>query len=118
MSEQLAMNDQPTGADALAGHARAAAGPPARTRRFPWLGNGLRLYILILAGGLVIVVAREWDGWVGSAVLQSTDDAYLQAERYLGTIHDFVLLNDVADTPAPRAANLQATAMLRRFFDG
>ena len=37
--------------------------------------------------------------------------------RYLGTIHDFVLLNDITDTPAPRAAIAQAAATLRRFFD-
>src|SRR5580704_607571 len=37
-------------------------------------------FILVLIGVLVLVVAREWDGWVGSAVLQKTDDAYLQAD--------------------------------------
>jgi acetyl esterase len=37
--------------------------------------------------------------------------------RYLGTIHDFVLLNEITDTPAPRAAIAQATGILRSFFD-
>jgi membrane fusion protein (multidrug efflux system) len=40
----------------------------------------IRIFILVLIGALVLVVAREWDGWVGSAVLQKTDDAYLQAD--------------------------------------
>ena len=40
----------------------------------------IRVFILVLIGALVLVVAREWDGWVGSAVLQKTDDAYLQAD--------------------------------------
>jgi acetyl esterase len=35
------------------------------------------------------------------------------ATRYLGTIHDFVLLNAIADTPAPRAAIKQATDALK-----
>jgi membrane fusion protein, multidrug efflux system len=51
---------------------------PPRTRR--WFGAGLRLYILLLAAGLVVVVAREWNDWVGSAVLQTTDDAYLASD--------------------------------------
>jgi membrane fusion protein (multidrug efflux system) len=54
---------------------------PARQRRaFPWRGVGVRLFILLLAAGLIAFVAAEWDWWVGSARLQSTDDAYLQAD--------------------------------------
>jgi acetyl esterase len=34
--------------------------------------------------------------------------------RYGGTIHDFVLLNAITNTPAPRAAIAQAAAFLRR----
>jgi acetyl esterase len=36
------------------------------------------------------------------------------AIRYLGTIHDMALLNPIADTPAPRAAIAQASALLRQ----
>ena len=45
-----------------------------------WARAGIRLFILALIGGLILVVAREWDWWVGSSTLQSTDDAYLQAD--------------------------------------
>jgi acetyl esterase/lipase len=38
------------------------------------------------------------------------------ATRYLGTIHDFVMLNALADTPAARGAVDQATAYLRTAF--
>lgn len=38
------------------------------------------------------------------------------ATRYLGTIHDFVMLNPIAQTPAPRAAIAQVTDMLRKVF--
>jgi acetyl esterase len=33
--------------------------------------------------------------------------------RYGGAIHDFVLLNPITGTPAPRAAIAQATSYLR-----
>lgn len=35
------------------------------------------------------------------------------ATRYIGTIHDFVMLNPITNTPAPRAAIEQATAALK-----
>lgn len=38
------------------------------------------------------------------------------ATRYLGTIHDFVMLNALTQTPAARAAMAQATAALRNAF--
>lgn len=36
------------------------------------------------------------------------------ASRYLGTIHDFVMLNPITNTPAPRAAIRQAISTLRQ----
>jgi len=45
-----------------------------------WHGRIVRLFILSMAGGLLVVVAQEWNVWVGSAVQQTTDDAYLQAD--------------------------------------
>ncbi|MCI2416019.1 alpha/beta hydrolase [Saccharopolyspora sp. K220] len=38
--------------------------------------------------------------------------------RYGGTIHDFVLLNPITETPAPRAAIAQAAHFLRQHLDG
>jgi membrane fusion protein (multidrug efflux system) len=58
----------------------ASRQPMKLPRAFPWFGTGIRLFILLLAGGLVIVVAHEWNWWMGSAVQQTTDDAYLQAD--------------------------------------
>jgi acetyl esterase len=37
--------------------------------------------------------------------------------RYAGTIHDFVLLNPITTTPAPRAAIAQAASFLRTMFE-
>jgi membrane fusion protein (multidrug efflux system) len=45
-----------------------------------WESAGIRLVILLLIGALIAVLAREWDWWVSSSTLQSTDDAYLQAD--------------------------------------
>src|SRR5262249_15079392 len=59
---------------------RAARPPLSWLRTFPWLALGIRAFILLLAIGLVVFVARQWDWWVGSAVYQTTDDAYLRAD--------------------------------------
>jgi membrane fusion protein, multidrug efflux system len=78
------MNDKVTTSDipvARAADDATVPPPPARRRRaLAWRGVGIRLFILLLAGGLIAFVAAEWDWWVGSARLQSTDDAYLQAD--------------------------------------
>jgi membrane fusion protein (multidrug efflux system) len=78
------MNDQPsTQVPPLAREADSAIAPlppRARSRAFPWLGVGIRLFILLMVGALIVLVAYEWDWWVGSAARQSTDDAYLQAD--------------------------------------
>ena len=61
-------------------------------------------------------------------VLRDEGEAYahklMQAEvkvtatRYLGTIHDFVMLNPITDTPAPRGAIKQACNMLKKVLSG
>jgi acetyl esterase len=65
-----------------------------------------------------LVISAEND------VLRDEGEAYAQklgmagvevtAVSYLGTIHDFLLLNPIAATPAPRAAIAQACEFLRR----
>jgi membrane fusion protein, multidrug efflux system len=78
MSDQLTTPDRP-----LARATDTAGVPPTREaahHRFPWRGIAIRLFILLLAGGLVAVVATQWDWWVGSARWQTTDDAYLTAD--------------------------------------
>jgi membrane fusion protein (multidrug efflux system) len=80
------MNDQPVGLQKPAEAPFDASGGTAadvRTKQgrgFPWLAIGIRLFVLLLAVGLVVFLAREWDWWVGSAVEQRTDDAYLEAD--------------------------------------
>ena len=78
------MNDHPAATEIpLARTVDAAATTPrpqAPPRTSRWLGTVIRFFILLLVGGLIVVVAQEWDWWVGSAVMQTTDDAYLHAD--------------------------------------
>lgn len=67
-----------------------------------------------------LVITAECD------VLRDEGEAYARklmaagvrvtAARYLGTIHDFVMLNALAETPAARGAIAQACAALRKLF--
>jgi acetyl esterase len=67
-----------------------------------------------------MVITDEYD------VLRDEAEAYARklvdagvtvtATRYLGTIHDFVMLNALADTPASKAATEQAMEFLRNAF--
>jgi len=56
--------------------------PPmeAKHRASVWRGVAIRLFILLLVGASMAVVATEWDWWTGAARLQTTDDAYLTAD--------------------------------------
>ena len=51
----------------------------------------------------------------GESYARKLQEAYVRTTctRYIGTIHDFVMLNALADTPAARGAMAQAVASLR-----
>jgi membrane fusion protein, multidrug efflux system len=55
---------------------------PAAFRGFllRWAGTAIRLFIAVMAVAVIGFVAIDWNLWVGSAILQTTDDAYLQAD--------------------------------------
>src|SRR5690606_31682800 len=94
---------------------------PAEQRRMPTV-SPLRATIEQLRGlppALVIVDEND--------VLRDEGEAYARklqlagvpvtAMRALGTIHDFVMLNALAKTPAARGAISQATALLRHALE-
>lgn len=68
-----------------------------------------------------LIITAEFD------VLRDEGEAYAKklteagvevtAQRFLGTIHDFVLLNPITDTPAPRAAIQLANSYLQEAFN-
>ena len=50
-------------------------------RRRPWSGITLvRLAVLIAAGVIIVLFATQWDRWIGLAVRQVTDDAYVRGD--------------------------------------
>jgi membrane fusion protein (multidrug efflux system) len=66
-------------------------GPPKDRKGLPWAvaargifsrwsGTTIRIFIVVLAIFLMVFVAIDWNLWVGTAILQTTDDAYLRAD--------------------------------------
>lgn len=49
-------------------------------RLWSWSGLSVRIFVIALAAFLVASFAIEWNWWVGSSRLETTDDAYLQAD--------------------------------------
>ncbi|MGI5837658.1 MAG: alpha/beta hydrolase [Chloroflexota bacterium] len=97
-----------------------AYAPDAAVRAEP-TASPLRAPIEQLAGlPPALITTNEAD------VLRDEGEAYahrlmeagvrVTAIRYLGTIHDMMLLNPIANTPAPRAAIAEATAALRQLL--
>src|ERR1700751_3897261 len=80
------MAEQPLSSDheaASALSAPAQRGPPEMPRGRRRLCSGItlfRLAVLIAAGVIVFLFATQWDRWVGLAVRQVTDDAYVRGD--------------------------------------
>jgi len=80
MAEQLLLSDRETTLAPSAPAQRAPSEiPPAQ--RHPWPGNAfVRLTVLVAAAVIVVLFATQWDRWVGLAVRQVTDDAYVRGD--------------------------------------
>ena len=80
MTEQPLASDRETNLAPSAPAQRAAPEKP-QARRRPWSGITLvRVAVLIAAGIIVVLFATQWDRWVGLAVRQVTDDAYVRGD--------------------------------------
>ena len=80
MAEQPLSSDHEA-ASVLSAPAQRAPPEMPRARRRPWSGITLvRLAVLIAAGVIVVLFATQWDRWVGLAVRQVTDDAYVRGD--------------------------------------
>jgi hypothetical protein len=80
MAEQLLLSDRET---TLAPSAPAQSAPSEipRAQRRPWSGNTfVHLTVLVAAAIIVVLFATQWDRWVGLAVRQVTDDAYVRGD--------------------------------------
>jgi membrane fusion protein (multidrug efflux system) len=73
-----------TSAVTTAPSVNAVSGPAIGQTPARWLGLSreawLRLVVLLAAGGIAVVFATQWDRWVGLAVRQVTDDAYVRGD--------------------------------------
>ncbi len=92
---------------------------PEKADRNSIYASPLRADIAQLNGlpeALVIVAENDVLRDEGEAYAKKLNAAGVKvtATRYIGTIHDFVMLNPITDTPAPRAAIKQATDALRQ----
>jgi membrane fusion protein (multidrug efflux system) len=80
MTEQPLSSDHEA-ASVLSAPAQRAPPDMPRVRRRLWSGITLvRLAVLIAAGLIVVLFATQWDRWVGLAVRQVTDDAYVRGD--------------------------------------
>ena len=80
MAEQLLLSDRDTTLAPSAPAQRAPSEIPPAQRR-PWSGNTfVRLTVLVAAAMIVVLFATQWDHWVGLAVRQVTDDAYVRGD--------------------------------------
>jgi membrane fusion protein, multidrug efflux system len=64
----------------------ASAAVPAQPRSSPddsrgaWRRLAIPLVAVLIAFGFIALATLRWDAWVGSAIVQSTDDAYVRAD--------------------------------------
>jgi membrane fusion protein, multidrug efflux system len=80
MAEQLLLSDRDTTLAPSAPAQRAPSEIPPAQRR-PWSGNTfVHLTVLVAAAIIVVLFATQWDRWVGLAVRQVTDDAYVRGD--------------------------------------
>jgi membrane fusion protein (multidrug efflux system) len=80
MAEQPLSSDHEA-ASVLSAPAQRAPPEMPRARRRPWSGVTLgRVAVLVVAGVIVVLFATQWDRWVGLAVRQVTDDAYVRGD--------------------------------------
>jgi membrane fusion protein, multidrug efflux system len=59
--------------------AAPALQPPSGLRS-SWRRLALPLFAVLAAFGFIVLATLRWDAWVGSAVIQTTNDAYVRAD--------------------------------------
>ncbi len=60
--------------------AAVAAPAPSAARAGLWRARLFRLVVLLVAGSLAVLFATQWNRWVGDAIRQVTDDAYVRGD--------------------------------------
>jgi membrane fusion protein, multidrug efflux system len=118
----LTQTDQ-TGIAPAAGQPKATASPPTApassaapptqegspsTARSTWRRLAIPLLAVIVALVFIALATQNWDAWVGSATIQSTNDAYVRAEltRLSSRVAGEVLTVAVDDFQRVKAGDL------------
>jgi membrane fusion protein, multidrug efflux system len=98
-----------TGSTASAPTAAAAANTLApQGMRSTYSRLALPLFAVLAALGFIVLATLRWDAWVGSAVIQTTNDAYIRAEltRLSSRVAGEVLIVAAKDFQRVKAGDL------------
>ncbi|MHC2254980.1 membrane fusion protein (multidrug efflux system) [Bradyrhizobium embrapense] len=84
-----------------------AVTPKSATKGF-WRRFAIPLFAVLVAIAFVVVATSRWNAWVGSAKIQTTDDAYIRAEltQLSSRVSGEVLTVAVSDFQRVRAGDL------------
>jgi len=95
-------------ASSAATAAGATTAPPAQASRSSLGRLALPLFAALAALGFIALATLRWDEWVGSAVIQTTNDAYVRAEltRLSSRVAGEVLTVAVKDFQRVKAGDL------------
>ena len=98
----------PSQTAAAVASARAAAHQPSSQVRKAWGRLALPLFAVLAAFVFIALATLRWDAWVGSAAIQTTNDAYVRAEltRLSSRVAGEVLVVAVNDFQRVRAGDL------------
>ena len=58
----------------------AVTAPPPESSHGAWGRLAIPLAAVLIAFGFIALATQRWDAWVGSAIIQTTDDAYVRAD--------------------------------------
>jgi membrane fusion protein, multidrug efflux system len=106
------VQEQVSGASsASSSTAASAAGAPVPqppAAESSWRRLALPVFAVLLAFGFVALATLRWDIWIGSAVIQTTDDAYVHADltRLSSRVAGEVLVVAVNDYQRVKAGDL------------
>jgi len=98
----------PPSSPAAPAAADALTPPPAPGSRSAFGRLAIPLFAVLAAFGFVALATLHWDEWVGSAVIQTTDDAYIKADttRLSSRVAGAVLTVAVQDFQRVKAGDL------------
>lgn len=100
--------DQTAAPSSQVAAARAAATQPSTPSRGAWGRFALPAFAVLVALAFIVLATLRWDAWVGSAAIQTTNDAYVRAEltRLSSRVAGEVLTVAVNDFQRVKAGDL------------